>query len=145
MATHSSATARQPHVNQATRTAAGETIIDTIDFPQTPEVIEHDSSKDKIQALAEIICRAGDESPAALLVLMATLENSTDPKALAHTVKHFAFTRCGELNLFGMVEAQTALIENDWPPLPPLRNCVELPVSGSERFVDAIELLQRRL
>jgi hypothetical protein len=100
-AKHSSATAREPHVNQTTRTP-GETIIDTIDFPQTPDAIKDDSSKDNIEALAEIICQAGDESPAALLVLMGALENSTDPKALAHTVKHFAFTGCGELNLFGI-------------------------------------------
>ena len=119
MSTHSSATAREPHVNQATRIKAGETIIDTIDVPQTPDAIEHDSSREKIEALAEIICRAGDESPAALLVLMGMLENSTDPNALAHTVKHFAFTRCGELNLFGMVDAQIAQIESDLLALSP--------------------------
>lgn len=115
MSTHSSATAREPHVIQTTRTAAG----DTIDCLRTPDTIEHDSSKEKIEALAEIICRAGDESPAALLVLMGTLENSTDPKALAHIVKHFAFTRCGELNLFGMVDAQITVIESDLLALSP--------------------------
>ncbi len=114
MTTHSSVTVREPHVNQATRIKAGETITDTIDVPQTPDAIEHHSSKDKIEALAEIICRAGDESPAALLVLMGVIENATDPRALAHTVKHFAFTRCGELNLFGMVDAQIAVIESEW-------------------------------
>src|SRR5215203_7188812 len=53
--------------------------------------------------------RAGDEpetKSAALLLLMATIESSTDPKALASTAKHRAFTRCGELNLYGMVEAR---------------------------------------
>ena len=109
MPSHSSATAREPHVNQTTRTIEG----DTIDFPRPPDTIEHEPSREKIEALAEIICRSGNESPAALLVLMGTFENSTDPKALAHTVKHFAFTRCGELNLFGIVEAQIALIESD--------------------------------
>ena len=44
---------------------------------------------------------------------MATLENATEPQALAHAAKHFAFTRCGELNLHGMVEAQTALLESE--------------------------------
>jgi hypothetical protein len=34
--------------------------------------------------------------------------NSRDPKLLANIVKHFAFTRCGESNLFGMVDAQLA-------------------------------------
>ena len=50
---------------------------------------------------------------AALLVLMTTLENSTDPKALANTAKHLAFTRCGELNLYGMVGAQVATVEGE--------------------------------
>jgi hypothetical protein len=94
------------------RAGAGECISDSFDFSQTPETNNHDSSKEKIEALAEIICRVGDESAAALLVLMGTLENSTQPKVLAHTAKHFAFTRCGELNLFGMVEAQIAVVES---------------------------------
>ena len=53
---------------------------------------------------------AGTRS-AALLVLMATLESSSHPKAFANAVKHFAFTRCGELDLYGMVDAQVAVIE----------------------------------
>jgi len=69
---------------------------------QTPQTIE---------ALAEIICRAGDESAAALFVLMGTLQNSTDPKVVANTAKHFAFTRCGELNVYGIVDAQIAVIQ----------------------------------
>jgi hypothetical protein len=93
------------------RADAGETIIDTTDFSQTLETNEDDSSEQKIQALAEMICRAGDESAAALFVLMGTLENSTHPKLFANTAKHFAFTRCGELNLFGMVDAQIAVVE----------------------------------
>jgi len=63
-----------------------------------------------------MICRAGDEpatKSAALLVLMATLENPTHPRALANTAKHFAFTRCGELNLYGMVDAQIAILEGE--------------------------------
>ena len=95
------------------RADAGERIVDTFDFSQTPETNEDDSSEEKIEALAEIICRAGDESAAALLVLMGTLENSTNPKVLANTAKHFAFTRCGELNLFGMVDAQIAVVEGE--------------------------------
>jgi hypothetical protein len=43
---------------------------------------------------------------------MGTLQNSTDPAVLANTVKHFAFTRCGELNVFGMVDAQVAVLES---------------------------------
>jgi hypothetical protein len=44
---------------------------------------------------------------------MSTLENSTEPKVLANHVKHIAFTRCGELNCFGMVDAQIAAIESE--------------------------------
>ena len=81
------------------RADAGETLFDTTDFLQTSEMNEADSSEEKIEALSEIICRAGDETSAALLVLMGTLANSTRPEALANTAKHIAFTRCGELNL----------------------------------------------
>lgn len=80
-----------------------------VDFSQTPATSEDDSNEDKIEALAEMICRTGDEpetKSAALLVLMATLENATHPKALSNTAKHVAFPRCGELNLCGMVDVQ---------------------------------------
>jgi hypothetical protein len=70
-----------------------------------------DDSTDKIKGLTEIICRAGDKPTAALFVLMGALENSTDPETLANTAKHVAFTRCAELNLYGMVDAQIALVE----------------------------------
>lgn len=69
------------------------------------------SSEEKIETLTDLICRAGDEPSAALLVLLSTLENSRHPKALANAAKHFAFTRCGELNLHGMVDAQIVEIE----------------------------------
>jgi len=48
-----------------------------------------------------------------LLVLMTTLENSMHPKALANTTKHLAFARCGELNLYGMVEEHVATVERE--------------------------------
>ena len=41
------------------------------------------------------------------------LENATHPKTLANLAKHFAFTRCGELNLNGMVETLIAVLESD--------------------------------
>jgi len=44
---------------------------------------------------------------------MATLDKATHPKALANNIKHLAFTRCGELNLSGMVDAQVAIIEGE--------------------------------
>ena len=92
------------------RADVGESIAG-IDFSETPDADE--LSEEKIEALAEIICRGGDESAAALLVLMGTIENSTHPKVLANTAKHFAFTRCGEANLYGMVDAQIATIEGE--------------------------------
>ena len=95
------------------RADAGETFIDRIDLSETPENNAVDSSEEKIEALAEIICRAGDESAAALFVLMGAFENSTHPKLLANTAKHFAFTRCGESNLFGMVDAQLPVVESE--------------------------------
>ena len=98
------------------RADAGETLFDTVDFSQTPDTNEHHSSHDKVEALVEMICRAGDEpetKAAAMLVLMATLENSTHPKALANTAKHLALTRCDELNLYGMVEEQVATVERE--------------------------------
>jgi hypothetical protein len=82
---------------------AGESIIDNL--------YVH-SSEEKIEALTDLICQAGDEPSAALLVLLSTLENSTHPKALANTAKHLAFTRCSELNLYGMVDAQIAALED---------------------------------
>jgi len=95
------------------RADTGETIMDTTDLSPTIELNEDDSSEEKINALADIICRAGDESAAALFVLMGTLENSAHPKLLANTAKHFAFSRCGEANLFGMVDAQVAVVEGE--------------------------------
>ncbi len=93
------------------RADADEAIVDAIDLLQTPGST---SEEDKIEALAEMICRGGDEpgtKSAALLVLMATLENSARPKVLANTAKHFAFTRCGELDLYGIVDAQIPVLE----------------------------------
>lgn len=85
------------------RAAAVEPTVDVIDFPQTPVRDEPDPGREKIEALADIICGGGNEAVAALLVLMGALQNSADPRTLAQTAKHCAFTRCGELNVFGMV------------------------------------------
>ena len=95
------------------RADTGEMIIDTIDFSETPETDGDDSIEEKIRAISEIICDAGDSSTAALFVLMATLENSAHPKVLANTAKHFAFARCADLNLYGMVDAQIDLVEGE--------------------------------
>lgn len=95
------------------RAEADETIDDPTHFSQTSATDEADSGREKIEALAEIICTAGDECAAALLVLMGMVQNSADPKTLANTAKHFAFTRCGELNVKGMVDAQIAVLETE--------------------------------
>ena len=85
-----------------------------IALAETPHATgtEDDSSKEKIEALTEIICAAGEEAAAALFVLMGTLQDSPDPKVVAHTLKHLAFTRCGEFNLYGMIDAQIAVVED---------------------------------
>lgn len=94
------------------RADAGEDVFDDM---QSLETNEEDASDEKIAALAEMICRAGDEpatKSAALVVLMAALEHATNPKALANTAKHVAFSRCGELNFGDMVEAHIPVLES---------------------------------
>ena len=95
------------------RAHAGEPIIDDSHLLQLNDEI---STEEKVERLAAMICQAGGQletRSAALLILMSTLENSTEPKVLANQVKHIAFTRCGELNCFGMVDAQIAAIESE--------------------------------
>jgi len=103
-----------PALSELVRRAdAGEPIIDDSHLLEANEQI---SDEDKLERLAEMISQAGDQAEsraAALLVLMSTLENSTQPKVLANYVKHFAFTRCGELNCYGMVDTQIAAIESE--------------------------------
>jgi hypothetical protein len=94
------------------RADAGEDVIDNLQALETSEY----QSSEKIEALIEMICRAGDEpetKSAALLVLMAALENATHPKALSNLAKHLAFTRCGELNTYGMVDSQIEVLERE--------------------------------
>ena len=86
------------------RADAGEPIVDTLDSEE-PD--------DKIEALTEMICRAGDEpetKAAALFVLMATIKNSAHPKALANAAKYGSFIRCAEMNPYKMVDAQVEMM-----------------------------------
>ena len=107
--------------------SAGESLSEVLGILETPDT-QSDSgdasaalvqeqlatlAREKTEALTEIICGAGNRSAAALLVLMGILASSTDSRALANAAKHFAFTRCGELNLYGMVEAQIAVVEDE--------------------------------
>jgi hypothetical protein len=97
------------------RADAGEAVVDSHGSEEPPEIYDDDRDEEKIETLTEMICHAGDEPEtraAALLVLMATLENSAHPKALANAAKHVAFTRCGEFNLYGMIDAQIAVVED---------------------------------
>jgi hypothetical protein len=92
------------------RADAGEPIVVTLEEP--PEI----NQDEKIEALTEMICRADDEpgtKAAALLVLMATVESSAHPKALANAVKYCAFIRCAEMNLYEFVDAQVEQIDRD--------------------------------
>jgi hypothetical protein len=97
------------------RVDAGESLVETVDFSQEPPARNDDNFEaEKVKALAEMICRRGDEpgtKSAALVVLMAALEDSPYPKALANTAKHLAFNHCAELNLWGLVDAETRVLE----------------------------------
>jgi hypothetical protein len=95
------------------RADAGEPIIDDSHLLEAHEEI---SDEDRLERLAGIICQTGDKTEsraAALLVLMSTLENSTQPKVLANHVKHIAFNRCAELNCYGLLDVQIAAIESE--------------------------------
>lgn len=83
---------------------AGESVSDTF---------EVDAGEERIEALAELICCGDDRSAAALFVLMGKLETSVHPKALANTVKHFAFAHCAESNMYGIVDAQISIVESE--------------------------------
>ena len=95
------------------RAEAGEDVVEIFESLQTLVPIEDESSLRKVEALAEIIARSGDQPTASLFILMETLENSTDPKVLASRAKHVAFSRCGELHVYEMVDAQLAELEGE--------------------------------
>ena len=95
------------------RAEAGEDILETFESLRTPVPIEDESTLRKVEALAEIISRSGDEPTAALFILMETLENSTDRKVLASRTKHVAFSRCGELHVYEVIDAQLAELEGE--------------------------------
>ena len=102
-----------PWLARLLRTAdAGESVVDMIES-QELDSGDDDADGENIEALAGIICRSSERAAAALFVLMATIESAAHPKALANTAKHVAFTRCGELNLFGMVDAQVDVVDGE--------------------------------
>ena len=98
------------------RADAGEAISDRLDIDEMSESNNGDSDDGKIAALTEMICRVGNEpdiKSAALFVLMATIENSAHPKALASAAKYGAFIRCAEMNPYNLVDAQVEMIERE--------------------------------
>jgi len=94
------------------RADTGET-TEQLDFSQTPVNNEDDLSDAKIEACVELICKSGSKPAVALLVLMATLEKATHPKALANVAKHLVFTCCAESNVNEMVDAHIAQLESE--------------------------------
>ena len=95
------------------RAEAGEDIVETFESLRTPFPIENESSLRKVEALAEIISRSGDEPTAALFLLMETLESSPGPKVFTNRAKHVAFSHCGELQVYVIVDAQIAELESE--------------------------------
>jgi hypothetical protein len=93
------------------RAEAGDNVVDTFESLRTPDADEEYPTVRKIEALAEIICQGGDEPTVALFVLMGLLEKSRYPNEVANMAKYLAFTYCTELNLYGMVDAQIAVLE----------------------------------
>ena len=91
-----------------TRAEARENIVETFESLRTPDAIEDESTLRKVEALAEIISRCGDQPTASLFMLMETLESAMQPKVLASRAKHVAFSRCAELHVYEMVDAQIA-------------------------------------
>lgn len=45
--------------------------------------------------------------------MLPLITNSIDPKVLANTAKRFGFSRRAESNLYGIVDAQIALVEGE--------------------------------
>jgi hypothetical protein len=110
--------ARDPSLPELLRRIdAAEDDVDPQHYSETGVIVEEDDSiEDKVEALADMICREGDEpaiKSAALLVLMAILENAEDAKALANSAKHVAFIHCGQLNVYGIVDAHIPVLESE--------------------------------
>ena len=98
------------------RAEAGENIGDTVESLRAPVPHEANFTLGKVEAVSEIICRAGDEPAAALFTLMETLESATHPKVGATRAKHVAFSHCGELHVYDMIDAQIAEVERQFLP-----------------------------
>jgi hypothetical protein len=106
-----------PWLSELVRRAdAGESLFDAMDHSQAFSTDEDLATEEKVEVLAEIICRSGSGDDrairsAALLVLIAVIESSPHPKELAAVAKQLVFSRCSEMNVCGMVESQIAVLE----------------------------------
>lgn len=91
---------------------AGESIVDNM---TALDLSEDDSTDEKVEALVKMICQGDDHDTraAALLVLLAEVENSDDLQSLAKTAKHCAFSQCAAMNVYGMVDVQVAMLERE--------------------------------
>ena len=101
-------------LNAETRTR--EIDVNPMHYSETGVTIEDDPIVEKVQILADLICRAGDEpaiKSAALLVLMATLQNAPELKELANSAKRVAFIHCGHLDVYGIVDAHIPILESE--------------------------------
>jgi hypothetical protein len=99
-----------------TETRTPEIDVDSMHFSETGVMIEDDPIVEKVQILADMICRAGDEpaiKSAALLVPMATLQTAPDLKELASSAKRVAFIHCGDLDVYGIVDAHIPVLESE--------------------------------
>jgi hypothetical protein len=95
------------------RLDAGESILEGLGVSESND---DDSIEEKVETLAGIICRSGAEPElrsAALFVLMGAIEHSSNPTVLANAAKQFAFIRCAEFNLYGMVDLQLSTVEGE--------------------------------
>jgi hypothetical protein len=93
------------------RAESGEIFAEDFSLRASSEDQEID---ERLEALTDLICRPGNEpdtKSGALLLLMSTLENSSQPKSLATTAKYLAFMHCCEFSVGGIVDTQVAFAE----------------------------------
>jgi len=107
-----------PWLSELVRRAdAGESAAEALaSFDLSQADNEPQVGEEKVEGLVELICCAGDNhgtKAAALLVLLASIENARDSKAVVNMAKHLVFRRCGELNTYGIVDTQIAILEDE--------------------------------
>ena len=90
--------------------AASETVPDTAaEVPEQAAAEAPQAWAVRAEAAAELVAEAA--AVGAVVGGRDTTSNRTRRQLLANAAKHFAFTRCAELNLYGIVDAQLPLVE----------------------------------